>query len=146
MSAEAVSAAVPVAALLLGIINLWYGVLRPWWRNRSADPDARLELVTYQTRNGWQQDERIVLTNRGPAKMTDVRVLVNDDGGQDYTNEVGALWPRQPVAVVHPGQTLQLKLERTLAHNRPGSLLVRWRDGRRGRQEREFWLTYHQVP
>ena len=78
--------------------------------------------------------------------MTNVEAGARDDEGTDYTKEVGAPWPRQPVAVLYPGATLHLKLSRNeYAHKRPGSLVVRWKDGRRGVQEREICLSYQRV-
>jgi hypothetical protein len=145
MSAQNVSATVAVAALGLGLINLWYGVVRPWWKSRRAEPDARLELVAYQTAKGWQQDERIVVTNHGPSKMARLVIRVRDDSGTDYTDDVSDLWPCQPIVLLYPAQTLHLKLERALSHRRPGSVVLRWRDGRRAEQQREVFLSYHRV-
>ncbi|KAB1118862.1 hypothetical protein F6X54_01410 [Micromonospora aurantiaca] len=145
MSSQGVSATVAVAAFALGVINLWYSVLRPWWRNRIAQPDAKLELLAYETRHGWDQDERVVVTNHGPGTMKDLEARVFDDDGDDYTDRVGVLWPKLPVPALYAGQTLHLKLTLSLADKRPGRLLVRWRDGRRDVQEREFWLSYHRV-
>lgn len=145
MSSQAVSATVAVAAFALGVINLWYSVLRPWWRNRIAQPDAKLELLAYETRQGWDQNERVVVTNHGPGTMKNLVARVFDDEGEDYTDRLVGLWPKLPVPTLHPGQTLHLKLTRALGDGRPGRLLVRWRDGRQDVQEGEFWLSYHRV-
>jgi len=65
---------IAASAFVLGLKNLWLGVLRPWWRTREANPDARLELLAYATPRGTDQDECIIMTNHGPAVLRDLHV------------------------------------------------------------------------
>jgi hypothetical protein len=134
------------AAIILGVVNLWYGVLLPRWKNRRAKPDGRLELVSYQLGpEKWDQDERIVLTNCGPADMKDVAVIVRDDAGSDFTAGIGALFPKQPIKNIFAQQSVHFKLAGSIESPRPGSMLVSWKDGRPDRQEVELSLSYHRV-
>jgi hypothetical protein len=81
------SAILAGVALLLGLVNLWYGVIRPLWRNREASPAAQLDLLRYPAQSGgrWQQEEeeeRVVVTNHGPARMRNLSVEVFDQEGR----------------------------------------------------------------
>lgn len=95
------SATVAVAAFALGVINPWYSVLRAWWRNRISQPDAKLELLAYETRQRWDQDERVVVTNHLPRasapRLTRRRRLPSDGAGSGCGR-------RQRLAMARPGE------------------------------------------
>jgi hypothetical protein len=138
------SVAISVLALLVGGFNLWYSVIRPWRRSRWANPAATLELLSYQTSNGWATDQRIVVTNVGEASMKDITASVRDQDGGEFTENMTSLWPRLPVPVLYKGQSLHFKFDHFELPT-PGSIVVRWRDGRRNEQEREIWLSYQRI-
>src|SRR5829696_8973515 len=69
VEASAWSAAAAWCALAIALVNLWFGVIRPWWRTRRASPAAQLDLVNYPTASAWKEEERVVVTNHGPATM-----------------------------------------------------------------------------
>ena len=145
MTAPVASAIVASLALLIGVFNVWYSVIRPWRRSRWASPAATLELLTYPTKSGWETEERVVVTNVGPASMKDVTAAVCDKDGREYDQNVVALWPRMPVPTLYAGQILHLKLNKNFGQTAPGSVVLRWRDGRSGIQAREIWLSYQRV-
>jgi hypothetical protein len=93
--------------LLIGLVNLWFAVIRPWWRNRKASPAAQLDLLRYPAQSGgrWQEEERVVVTNHGPARMRNVSVEVFDQDGRPLAEGLTALWPKMPVEVLHVGQS-----------------------------------------
>jgi hypothetical protein len=87
-------------ALGIGLVNVWYSVLRVWWSTRRASPAAQLDLLNPQTGSGWQDEVRVVVTNYGPAIMRNVEVQVFDEDGTSLAltePDVVALWPRMPV-------------------------------------------------
>jgi hypothetical protein len=113
VQASAWSAAAAWCALLISFVNLWYSVIRVWWRNRRASPAAQLDLLSYQSKGEWKEDERVVVTNHGPHVVKNVNVEVFDGDGQPLTatdSEVKALWPSMPVERLHTGQSLYLTL------------------------------------
>jgi hypothetical protein len=135
-------------ALGIGLINLWFGVVRPWWRGRAASPAAQLDLLRYPKDSGWQNELRVLVTNHGPAVMEKVDVQVYDVDGQSLAvaePDVTALWPKMPVERLHVGQSLYLTLNQSMATRDVRSTLVRWRDGRRGEQSRWVSLSYNRV-
>jgi hypothetical protein len=111
------SAIVAGVALVLGLVNLWYGVIRPLWRNREASPAAQLDLLRYpaQSDGRWQEEERVVVTNHAPARMRHLSVEVFDQEGSPLAEGSTALWPKMPVEVLHVGQSLYLTLAASIA-------------------------------
>jgi hypothetical protein len=133
-------------ALAIGIANLWYTVLRHWWRERKARPAAELELLNYQSKSGMNEEVRLVVTNLGPAKMKAVEVQVFDDAGTSLEvtePSVSSLWPKMPVQWLHAGQTIYLTLNRSAATKQAKGTLIRWHDGRKAQQSEWIWLSYH---
>jgi hypothetical protein len=49
-----------------------------------------------------------------------------------------------PVPALYKNQDIHLKFDH-FEMPKPVSLVLRWRDGRRGEQEREIWLSYRRV-
>jgi hypothetical protein len=144
MIAPWVSASIALAALLLTSFNFWYSVIRPWRRSRWANPAATLELFSYQTESGWHTDIRIVVTNVGEAKMSDVTAEVRDVDGNTFGENLQSLWPKMPLPALYKDQNIHLKFDH-FEMPKPASVMVRWRDGRRKTQEREIWLSYRRV-
>jgi len=135
-------------ALAIGLINLAYSVIRPWWRGREASPGAQLDLQNFQTASGQREEERVVVTNHGPALMRDIEVQVFDENGMSLAitePDITALWPKMPIDRLHVGQSLYLTLNRS-AGTAPARLtLINWHDGRRGEQSRSVALSYNRV-
>jgi hypothetical protein len=144
MTAPWVSASIALAALLLASFNFWYSVIRPWRRSRWAAPAATLELLSYQTKSGWETDTRIVVANVGEAEMSEVTAEVRDEDGNAFGDSMKSMWPRMPVPVLYKNQDFHLKFDH-YEMPRPASVLLRWRDARRQEQEREVWLSYRRV-
>jgi hypothetical protein len=118
-------------ALLIGLVNLWFAVIRPWWRNRKASPAAQLDLLRYPAQSGgrWQEEEeRVVVTNHGPARMRNVSVEVFDQDGRPLAEGLTALWPKMPVEILHVGQSLYLTLATSIAELPPTRAVIRWYD------------------
>jgi hypothetical protein len=116
VKAPAWSALAAWVALGISLASLWYSVIRAWLRERKASPAADLDLLHYQTRAGWNEEVRVVVTNRGPALMRAVEVQVFDEDGKSLAMaepDVTALWPKMPVEYLHPGQSLYLTLNRS---------------------------------
>jgi hypothetical protein len=84
VKAPAWSALAAWVALGISLANLWYSVIRAWLRERKASPAADLDLLHYQTRAGWNEEVRVVVTNRGPALMRAVEVQVFDEDGKSW--------------------------------------------------------------
>ena len=139
------SAIVAGVALVLGLVNLWYGVIRPLWRNRKASPAAQLDLLRYPKSGGkWEEEERIVVTDHGPALMRNVTVEVFDQDDGLMSEGFTTLWPKMPVEVLHVGQSLYLTLLR-VAELEPRRAVIRWHDNRRGEKSHTVSLSYHRV-
>jgi hypothetical protein len=134
---------VSVAALVLSVVSLWFGAVRPWWKTREAHPEARLELLSYQTKQGWTADERLVIVNHGPALMRSVNIGLRDENGEQGRSQ--PLWPPLPIPEIHVGQALYLTLARRLGEQPPRSAVLSWRDGRVRAQRRTFWVTWQRV-
>lgn len=135
-------------ALVISVANLWYSVVRVWWRERKASPSARLDLFDYHNKSGWHEEVRVVVTNHGPADMKKVEVQLFDDDGTSLElgdPSVSALWPRMPLGWLHPEESLYLTLNRSLGTRDPRAALIRWDDGRRSQQSRWVWLSYRRV-
>jgi hypothetical protein len=130
-------------ALVFAAVSLVFGVLLPWWQKREAHPEARLELLSYQTEQGWTADERLVIVNHGPALMRSVNIRLVDEGGEHGRSQ--SLWPPLPIREIHVGQALHLKLTLGLGDQPPRSAVLSWRDGRARVQQRTFWLTRQRV-
>jgi hypothetical protein len=146
VEASAWSAAAAWLALGIGLLNLWYSVIRVWWLGRKASPSARLDLLSYQTQSrAWEEEERVVVTNHGPATMKRVTVEALDEDGASLAPGATALWPTMPVEYLHVGQSLYLKLERSAANRRPSVADLAWRDNRWRKQSRSVDLTYNRV-
>jgi hypothetical protein len=146
VEASAWSAAAAWLALGIGFLNLWYSVIRVWWRGRKASPSAQLDLLTYQNQSGeWREDERVVVTNHGPATMKRVNVDAFAEDGSSLAPEGTGLWLPMPVEYLHVGQSLYLKLERPPGHSRPTRAVVGWRDRRWRKQSRSIDLSYNRV-
>ncbi|MFC3741160.1 hypothetical protein [Paractinoplanes deccanensis] len=149
MKAPAWSALAAWVALGISIANLWYSVVRAWLRERKASPGAQLDLFTFQTKTGWHDDVRVVVTNHGPALMRKVEVQVFDEDGQSLElaeADVAALWPKMPVEYLHKDQSLYLTLNRSPETRDARGALIRWNDGRRRQQSVWVNLSYHRVP
>jgi hypothetical protein len=135
-------------ALGLGVINLLYSVARPLWLNRKASPAAQLDRLRYpRNSGGWEEEDRVVVTNHGPALMRIVTVEVFYQDGSSLTEilpGLTAVWPEMPVEVLHVGQSLYLTLI-GLAEFEPRRAVIRWHDNRRGEQSRTVSLSYHRV-
>jgi hypothetical protein len=135
-------------ALVIGLINLWFGVIRPWWRSRKASPAAKLDLLSYPANSGWKEEVRVVVTNHGSAVMEKVSVQVFDGDGQSLAltePDVTALWPTMPVEKLHVGHSLYLTLNQSIATRDPRGAEMKWRDGRRGEQSLWVSLSYNRV-
>jgi hypothetical protein len=135
-------------AVVISLVNLWFGVIRPWWRGRAASPAAQLDLLRFPADSGWQQEVRVVVTNHGPAVMEKVDVQVFDTDGQSLAlaePDVTALWPKMPIEKLHVGQSLYLTLNQSMATRDARSALVRWEDGKSGEQSRWIGLSYNRV-
>jgi hypothetical protein len=48
---------------------------------KEGEPSARLDLLSYRTQPGWQEEKRVVVTNHGPATMRKIDVQAFDEGG-----------------------------------------------------------------
>jgi hypothetical protein len=135
---------ISVVALVFSAIGLWFGAVRPWWKTREAHPEARLELLSYQTKQGWTTDEkRLVILNHGPALMRGVNIRLVDEAGEQGRSQ--SLWPPLPIPEIHVGQALYLTLTGGLGDLPPRSAVLSWRDGRVRAQQRTFWLTWQRV-
>ena len=145
VEASAWSAAAAWCALVIALVNFWFGVIRPWWRTRRASPAAQLDLLNYPIANGMREEERVVVTNHGPATMRKVDVQVFDEGDNSLAPDATALWPTMPFEYLHVGQSLYLKLERSAAHRRPTRAKLAWRDKRWREQSRTIGLSYNRV-
>ncbi|MFI7158638.1 hypothetical protein [Micromonospora chalcea] len=148
MKAPVWSALAAWVALGISIANLWYSVIRLWWRERKATPSARLDLFDYHNKSGWHEEVRVVVTNHGPADMKKVEVqLFDGDGTSLEVREpsISVLWPKMPLGLLHPGDALYLTLNLSGATRDPKAALIRWEDGRRSQQSRWIWLSYHRV-
>jgi hypothetical protein len=132
-------------ALGIGLVNLWYGVIRPWWRTRAASPSAQLELLSYQTGSRWQGEERLVVTNHGPAIMHQVDVEAFDRDGKPVAAYATVRWPRMPFEHLHVGQSLYLQLDPGINDLETGGAEIRWHDGRKAQQSRRIGLTHNRV-
>jgi hypothetical protein len=104
-----------------------------------------LDLLNYPTSSRWQEEERVVVTNHGPAIMRKVQVDVFDEEGNSLAPGTTALWPPMPFEYLHVGQSLYLKLERSAGHLRPARADLAWRDKRWRKQSREIGLSYNRV-
>jgi hypothetical protein len=77
-----------------------------------------------------------------------VEVQVDDEDGTSLAvtePAVTALWPKRPVDVLHPRQSVYLTLARSIAIRDARGALIRWRDRRRGEQSRWVGLSYNVV-
>jgi hypothetical protein len=135
-------------ALGIGLANLWYSVIRVWWRSRKASPAAQLDLLHFPTKSAWQEEVRVVVTNHGPAVMRKTEVQVFDEDGNSLAKsepDVTALWPKMPIEYLHVGQSLYLTLNRSLATRDARGTLIRWHDNRKAEQSRWVGLSYNRV-
>ena len=148
MKAPAWSALAAWVALGISIANLWYSVVRAWLRERKASPGVQLDLLNFQTKSGWSDEVRVVVTNHGPALMRKVEVQVFDEDGASLAiaePDVTALWPKMPVEYLHRDQALYLTLNRSMGTRTARGALIRWHDGRKGEQSVWTSLSYHRV-
>lgn len=145
MTAGGWSALVAGFALLLGIVNLWYGVLRGWWREREAHAGAEFQLVHYPDLSNWRREDRVVVTNHGLAAMKRVEVLVSDEDGEPVRSNAFFMWPKMPFEVLYPGQSLYLPVHLSMGDNLPAAVTLRWHDGRRDQQSKWIGLSHHRV-
>jgi hypothetical protein len=137
------------AALGISAVTFWLSVIRPWRQAKAASPTAQLDLLSYQSKSGWHEEVRVVITNGGPATMENVTVEVFDGDGQDLAEaepgDITALWPKMPLSELHVGQSLPLTVSLSYGSRDPKSAVIRWRDGRDGEQSRRFELSYNRV-
>ena len=135
-------------ALAIALANLWYSVIRVWLKDRRASPAAQLDLFDYQTKSGWHQETRVVVTNHGPALMKKVEVQIFDGDGKSLEltePSISVLWPKMPFQQIHSGQSLYLTLSTSLESRDPRGALVCWRDGRRTQQSEWIGLSYNRL-
>jgi hypothetical protein len=135
-------------AVIISLINLWFGIVRPWWRGRAASPAAQLDLLRFPSNSGWQKEERVVVTNHGPAVMEQVDVQVFDEEGTSLAIEepdITKLWPKMPVEKLHVGQSLYLTLNLSQGSPAVRGALIKWKDGKSDEQERWVGLSYNRV-
>jgi hypothetical protein len=137
---------ISLISLALSAIAVWFGAIRPSRQAKAANPTAQLDLLSYETKSGWHEEVRVVVTNSGPATMENVTVEVfdGDDKGL-IPADVTALWPKMPVSYLDPGQSLPLTLSPSLGTRDVRAAEVRWRDGRDDEQSRRFELSYNRV-
>jgi hypothetical protein len=137
------------AGLGISAVTFWFAVIRPSRQAKAANPTAQLDLLNYETKSGWHEEVRMVVTNAGPATMENVTVVAFDGDGMDLTEaepgDITALWPKMPVSHLHVGQSLPLTLSPSLGTPDPKAAVIRWRDGRDDEQSRRFELTYNRV-
>lgn len=148
MEASDWSAIAAWIALGIGIVNLGYSVVGPWWRGRKASPAAQLDLLNPTTQSGLREEVRVVITNHGPAMMHDVSVQVFDENGMSLVAtdaNISALWPSMPVQFLHPSQSLYLTLNLSLGTPTARQAQVTWHDKRRAEQQRWIDLSYNRV-
>lgn len=148
MKAPAWSALAAWVALGISLANLWYSVVRAWLRERKASPGVQLDLLNFQTKSGWDDEVRVVVTNHGPAVMRKVEVQVFDEAGTSLAltePDVTALWPKMPVDYLHRDQSLYLTLNRSGETRTARSALLRWHDRRTGEQSVWASLSHHRV-
>jgi hypothetical protein len=147
---------ISLISLAISAIAVWFGAIRPSRQAKAASPTAQLDLLSYESKSGWHEEVRVVITNGGPATMENVTVKVYDGNGNDLAeaepditalwpeSDVTAPWPKMPVQL-HAGQSLYLTLNRSLATPDARAAEVWWRDGRDGEQSRRFVLSYNRV-
>jgi hypothetical protein len=98
VEASAWSAVAAWLALGIGLLNVWYSVIRVWWIGRKASPSsARLDLLSYRTQSGWREEKWVVVTDHGPATMRKIDVQAFDEGGNFLAPGATALWLKMPV-------------------------------------------------
>ncbi len=129
-------------ALALGIVNLWYGVIRPIRRERIARLEVRLEHYPYDlSRSGpGSMAWRMVVVNHGPSDAFDVD-LPNLPRGQEEAGDI--VWQmsgRLPIPRLVPGQQHHIAVWKATGASWPEPLIVSWRD-RRGTHTEELWLS-----
>jgi hypothetical protein len=138
------------AALVLSIGTLIGGVIRPWLRGRKASPAAQLDLFNYMAgkTKDLHEEERVVITNHGPANMRNVMVELFIEDGQSMAQavpDVAALWPKMPFERLHANQSLYLTLTGGYAPPAPREVEIKWRDGRWRKQSCRIGLSYHRM-
>jgi hypothetical protein len=118
-------------AVVISVIDLWFGVVRPWWRGRAASPAAQLDLLRYPTNSGWQEEERVVVTNHDPL-MEKIGVQVFEEAEQSLAiaePDITVRWPKMPVETLHVGQSLYLTLNLSAASPAVRHALIKWSAG-----------------
>jgi hypothetical protein len=139
----------PIAISVISLVfTVWFSVIRPSRQAKTANPTAQLDLLSYESKSGWNEEVRVVITNGGPATMEDVTVEVFDGDDENLAVEVPDvkdLWPKMPVSFLHVGQSLPLTLSLSYGSRDPRMAEVRWRDGRDDEQSRRFVLSYNRV-
>jgi len=143
MTTQQLTTAVAVAGLALGLVNLWYAVLRPWWGHRKAEPVVSFEAVHFIRGDHSDGEERLAVTNRGPAAMRDVQVELYGPGDGSLVDMI-ARNLHLPIEVIHPEQTIHIRLHRSMKDDLRSAEL-HWKDGRRAINSRRFWLSLHTI-
>lgn len=135
---------VQVATFIVSGIALVVSVIalaRPWWLERKASIEVRLERFPKQDReakwNSPSTDFRFVVKNHGPARAKDVNLkyFVGDIEGVP-----GFLWPRtDPIPVLHATQEFHFDFQPALGSDLVDCVEVAWRDRRIGTQRLKIW-------
>ena len=148
VEASAWSAVAAWLALGIGLLNLWYSVIRVWWLGRKASPSARLDLLSYQTQIEGLGRGRAGCRHQPRASHHEASHRGRPRRGRELPGWLPVrplFWPTMPVEYLHVGQSLYLKLERSAADRRPSVADLRWGDNRWRKQLRSVDLTYNRV-
>ncbi len=122
-----------VAGLVLGLGNTGWQVWRWWWQNRCASFAVTAEIHGYVSpRNGQQEQQRIILVNRGSGVARGVTVTPLDEDGEPLY--LLGIFGRD-AHIIFPGQTRHVIFEPGKVARDLRQVDVAWSDGRRGRQE-----------
>jgi hypothetical protein len=133
------TAAGVIIALGLGVVNLWFGVIRPWRQEGHARLEVRLENhPSMSTLPHTERDWRLVIENHGPADAYDVDLPGFDAGPSSNMVVIGRL----PVPRLLPGQQHHMWLSIPVDVEHPEHLKLSWRD-RRGAHSGDVWVSPH---
>jgi hypothetical protein len=134
--------------LAVSILSLWLGATRTWLKDRRAAPRVQLDLIVAQLKSGPTDEVRLVVTNQGPAVMSQVDVQVFDEDGKSLELAepgVSALWPKMPIQELLSNQSIYLTLNRSLETRDARQALVRWYDRRSNQQSSMISLSYNRI-
>lgn len=118
---------------MLGLGNTGWQVWRWWWQRRCATFQVTAEIHGYVSpRNGQQEQQRIILVNRGSGVARDVAVTALDEDAKPMhlLSYAGG-----KAEAIFPGQIRHVICEPGLVTRALRQVDVAWSDGRRGRQQ-----------